>query len=89
MIDSKQWFLLNILKDQAVYSDDVLGERLKVSSRTLRTLIRELNDSILPYGAEIRRKRGEGYQLKINDESGFTNFLKNLEAEEKKGQSCR
>lgn len=86
MIDRRQLSLLKILKNKAVYSDEILSDRLKVSNRTLRTLIKELNHSILHYGAEIIRKRGEGYQLKINDEMAFSSFLKESEAEEKSGE---
>ena len=55
--------LAYIVEHQGV-SQECLADRLKVSSRTVRTRIARINDEIVPY-AEIILERGFGYRVTI------------------------
>ena len=45
-----------------------LGVSIGVSSRTIRTDIKELNEFLEPYQAGVVSKIGQGYELKIQDQ---------------------
>ncbi|MDO4328817.1 MAG: BglG family transcription antiterminator [Lachnospiraceae bacterium] len=51
----------------------------------MRTLIKEVNHSLLSHGAEVVRRRGIGYRLEIKNEAVFASFLNKIEEEEKSG----
>nr|WP_222942938.1 PRD domain-containing protein [Xenorhabdus sp. PB62.4] len=53
-----------------------LAKRLSVSSRTIRTDINELNDILRRYGAQILYKRGNGYALRVDDQTLFASLPK-------------
>ena len=44
------------------------------STKTIQKDIRELNDLMRPYGAEIESRRGNGYKLRIEDKENFRRF---------------
>ena len=50
----------------------------RVSSRTIRNDIKELDNLLSEHGATVRSVRGTGYELKINDERSFHNFLQDI-----------
>ena len=50
----------------------------RVSSRTIRNDIKELDNLLSEHGASVRSVRGTGYELKINDERSFHNFLQDI-----------
>ncbi|WP_244182420.1 BglG family transcription antiterminator [Xenorhabdus beddingii] len=55
---------------------DELAKRFRVSSRTIRTDINELNDILHHYGAQISYKRGIGYDLRVDDHTLFASLPK-------------
>lgn len=71
--------LLNIfLEAQRPLTSVELVKELHVSSRTLRTMIKELNEILAPNHGFVRNIRGTGYQLTIDHPSAFNTFLKNI-----------
>ncbi|KMJ45745.1 transcription antiterminator BglG [Xenorhabdus khoisanae] len=55
---------------------DELAKRFSVSSRTIRTDINELNDILRRYGSRILYKRGNGYALRVDDQTLFASLPK-------------
>ncbi|MBD2780249.1 BglG family transcription antiterminator [Xenorhabdus szentirmaii] len=53
-----------------------LAKRFRVSSRTIRTDINELNDILRHYGAKIVYKRVLGYDLHVEDQTLFSTLHK-------------
>lgn len=52
-----------------------LADRCQVSTRTIRTDISALNDTLVTYGAQITHQRNKGYELEIFDEGRFEELL--------------
>ena len=50
---------------------DELARRFSVSTRTVRTDITALNETLLEHGAQFILQRGEGYVLSIQNEERF------------------
>ncbi|MBT2668982.1 transcription antiterminator [Bacillus sp. ISL-4] len=57
----------------------------RVSSRTIRNDIKELDNLLSEHGATVRSVRGTGYELKINDERSFHNFLQDISRDLQQG----
>ena len=64
-------------------SGSELALTVGVSSRTIRSDIRDLNIRLADYGAEVLSEIGVGYRLQFVDESRLTEFLEELRAQEK------
>lgn len=70
--------LFNYLTVNKCYcSSDTLAKQLKISQRTLRNDIHVLNESLSPYHAKIKMKRGQGYYLVTEKEEDYI-YLKSL-----------
>lgn len=52
-----------------------LADRCQVSTRTIRTDISALNDTLVTYGAQVIHQRNKGYQLEIFDQPRFDELL--------------
>lgn len=50
---------------------DEMASHFEVSTRTIRTDIKKLNDSLAPYGAEIALERQKGYHLLVWEKEAF------------------
>lgn len=83
MNDKRHFTLLKALSQGVVCITEDLEKKLDVGSRTLRTLIKTLNEELIVFGAEIKRKRGIGYQLEVWDEQLFAGFLMRVKTEER------
>lgn len=55
-----------------VLPQDELAQLCQVSTRTIRTDISALNDTLASYGAQINHFRGKGYQFDIYDPNKFS-----------------
>ncbi|MDZ5035302.1 HTH domain-containing protein, partial [Clostridium perfringens] len=56
-----------------------------VSSRTIRSDIKDLNDVLKKHGAFILSEKGKGYSIEITDKDDFKQFLDFLKVDEKGG----
>ncbi|MGB9095778.1 BglG family transcription antiterminator [Erwinia sp.] len=59
--------LFDLLQNETLPQDE-LARRFDVSTRTVRTDITTLNELLADHGVRLVLNRGEGYQLKIDDE---------------------
>ncbi|KAF6592624.1 HTH domain-containing protein, partial [Paenibacillus sp. EKM208P] len=55
-----------------------LANALKVSSRTIRTDLKELGALLSKHGAAVKPLKGTGYKLEVRDEQAFHHLLKQL-----------
>ncbi|WP_130831993.1 BglG family transcription antiterminator [[Erwinia] mediterraneensis] len=62
--------LFEALQNETLPQDE-LARRFDVSTRTVRTDITALNALLAEHGAQFILNRGEGYQLRIDDEARF------------------
>lgn len=68
--------LSQLMAAETPLTSAALSASLQVTSRTIRTDIKELNDRLAPYLAAVTAVRGAGYELLINDENAFRRFMK-------------
>lgn len=68
--------LSQLMAAETPLTSAALSVSLQVTSRTIRTDIKELNDRLAPYQAAVSAVRGAGYELLINDENAFRRFMK-------------
>lgn len=76
MIDKRLIDLFENLSRDKYQSALYLSKALEVSDKTIRKLIKQLNEIIQYSGASIEVKHGYGYRLSIEDEEMFKNYLK-------------
>ena len=71
-MDNRIKKLTELISSKKYKTADELAKELKVSNKTARTAIKNLNDLLRKSGAEIVSKSGYGYILKINDKEKFS-----------------
>lgn len=77
MLSNKEKSILEFLlqnKNKMVTSREV-ADTLKLSDRTIRNYIKDLQVLLSKNGAEIIAKTGKGYAVKVNNEAEFNTFL--------------
>ncbi|WP_028588788.1 BglG family transcription antiterminator [Paenibacillus massiliensis] len=74
--------LLHLLISEQIVSSEYLAKLLNVSSRTIRTDLKELSALLSTHGATVKSLKGAGYQLEIHDEQRFRHLLKQLKENE-------
>ncbi|MBD1576502.1 BglG family transcription antiterminator [Vibrio sp. S11_S32] len=67
--------IFEALREQILPQQE-LAHRCQVSTRTIRTDVSALNDTLASYGAEIVHYKGKGYQFEINDQARFAQLDK-------------
>lgn len=70
--------LKQFIGSEGVITSDQLAVILKVSSRTIRNDIRQLNEILEGNGAFIHAERGHGYRIQIIDNSKFKIYIESL-----------
>lgn len=70
------WEILDHLTESEYKKAEYLGEKIGASEKTIRTRIKELNESITPYGAKVIARPRYGYCLKITDNQIWDEFVK-------------
>lgn len=58
-------------KGETYVAPKVLADKLGITTRTLRSDIKNLNDSLKSYDIVIQNKRGHGLYLLINDQEKY------------------
>lgn len=74
--------LISVLHQDSYISSKNLGDLLEVSSKTIRTRVREANVVLEKNGAHILAKPKLGLKLEIIDQSLYDRFIKELTSEE-------
>lgn len=76
--------ILNLLfQSKEKMTGDSLAVSLGVSTRTIRSDIKSLNDELTHWGAKIISEIGQGYYLKIYDQDRFYELLNHLRNQKK------
>ena len=75
--------LRELLKADTFVTSEYLAQVLTVTSRTIRSDIKELETIVDDYGASIKSIRGTGYQLEIDDDQAFRQLLLGIVEHEK------
>lgn len=83
MLDAKLEILLQEVSSRDYQTAQELADRLHVSEKTIRVRMKELNDILITYGAEIISKQRYGYKLKISDEQRFHQLAYIMDKKEK------
>lgn len=84
MIDKRVVKLLKLLSDSNYKTSEELSIELNVSSKTVRILLKNLNDILEGNGANILAKRRFGYILLINDSKKYNKFKLSIKETEEK-----
>lgn len=71
MLGERLTNLLSFLAQDEFKTADILAAKMNLSSRTLRNLIKELNEILEKNGAHILSRRGEGFMLEVTDLNAF------------------
>lgn len=77
MKDRRLRNLLSLLDIEEYLTAEVLASRLKVSSKTIRNLMKLLEEELIDQGAHVHSKYGSGFKIVVNDFNKFEKF-KNL-----------
>ena len=72
--------IFNYIRSNDYTTAAKLADLFKVSERTIRTDINNLNNEL--QGASVQLKRKAGYYLEINDEDTFNSFLDSITSKE-------
>jgi lichenan operon transcriptional antiterminator len=82
--NERQKQIINILisKNKIVKGED-LCTTIGVSSRTIRSDIKELNDILKKHGAFVLSEKGKGYSIEITNKKDFQQFLELIKEDEK------
>lgn len=78
MLDLKLFMLLKELMSADYKTGMQISQSLKVSEKTARTRIKELNEVLKKHGADIVSKKRFGYQLHIVNQVRFQEFYANV-----------
>lgn len=68
--------LLALMRETEYQTSQKLSKKLKLSEKTVRNRIRELNEELAEHGARIDGKTGGGYCLVVENREVFQEFLK-------------
>ncbi|MDQ0222815.1 BglG family transcription antiterminator [Streptococcus moroccensis] len=81
MLAKREWQILKLLTQHQDFTltGELLAKELSITSRTLRKSIVTLSEGLQNSGARLERKRGQGYQLILEDKYTFYQFLQNEE----------
>jgi len=74
-MDRRKRQILDILSDNEYYTAEDLAEQICIGTKTIRNLLKEMNQEIEPYGASILSKYGVGYYLNVSDKEKFGSFI--------------
>ena len=70
-IDYKEFKILTLCKNKEFANINYMAEELKVTTRSVRTYIKQLNDNLGEDIAQIIYVKGHGYKLEIRDDEIF------------------
>lgn len=70
--------LSELMNAKSPITSEYLANVIKVTSRTVRNDIKDLNNLLMKHGAVIKSVRGTGYELEINDVSMFKKLMEDV-----------
>ncbi|MBE5991649.1 MAG: BglG family transcription antiterminator [Paenibacillaceae bacterium] len=75
-MDRRMKQILDILSDRDYYTAEMLAEEIHAGTKTVRNLLKEINQEIEPHGAGIVSKYGVGYFLNIHDNEKYEAYCR-------------
>nr|WP_314464118.1 BglG family transcription antiterminator [uncultured Clostridium sp.] len=75
-MDRRMKQILDILSDRDYYTAEMLAEQIHAGTKTVRNLLKEINQEIEPHGAGILSKYGVGYFLNIQDSEKYESYCR-------------
>lgn len=82
MLNERRTIIIRILKEHDDYvTSKELAEKLDISVRTIKSIIKDLKMEVRPFGAELEMKRGVGYRLHIHNEKAFLPIANDINKE--------
>lgn len=73
--------IFNYIRKHDYISPERLVSIFKITDRTIRNDIQEINDVLKLHGASVKLKRKYGYYLEITSQEEYQTFIQNLEEE--------
>lgn len=73
---SRERELLNLLADGGFYPADKIAQKLDTGTKTVRNLIKKMNEELPPHGASIHCKYGTGYHLDLQDPVAYAQYYR-------------
>lgn len=92
MIDSRLYRLMDMLSETEFQTADYFADKLHVSTKTIRNLLKEANTCLAEHGALIEAKHSSGFRLQVYEQTAWAGFRKDcLQQHDKKSlpQSCK
>lgn len=80
-MDKRLIFLTALVGENGVQTAEALAGKLKVGTRTVRSLIKEWNDCFSGSQARIQSKYGAGYFLQVGDRDAFERRKREIAAQ--------
>ncbi len=74
MLDKRMENLFNLLSEEEYKTAESFSEKINLSSKTIRTLLKKLDESLIGNGAHIISKSGYGYKLVVEDSEKIKRF---------------
>lgn len=75
MLGERLTNLLSLLSQDDFQTAEIFAQKLNISTKTIRTLLKQLDDNLLDNGAHIIAKSGYGYKLNIDSIEMFKEFI--------------
>lgn len=75
MLGERFTLLLSLLSQSEYRTLEDLSSQMDLSTKTVRNLLRELDEKLEHHGAQIKNERGKGYLLEVDDLSLFQTFF--------------
>lgn len=75
-MDRRMKQILDILSDRDYCTAEMLAQQIHAGTKTVRNLLKEINQEIEPYGAGILSKYGVGYFLNIQDHDKYESYCR-------------
>ncbi|MDW2796119.1 BglG family transcription antiterminator [Clostridium boliviensis] len=79
-MDRRMKRILEILSDRDYCTAELLAQEIHTGTKTVRNLLKEINQEIEPYGAGILSKYGVGYFLNIQDHERYETYCRKSRA---------
>lgn len=80
MLGERLTSLISLLSQDEFQTAEQLAEKMKVSTKSVRQFVKQLDEILLENGARILTKRGEGFRLQVDDFEQFQKIF--VEADE-------
>jgi len=79
-MNKKRWLdILNLLVERVPVTSETLAKQLQLSSKTVRTEMKELQKALDKEGAHLYSRTNAGYYLEITDRKQYDRFLSSLQ----------